>query len=83
MKTPIQEIIRLENELSKCWQDDDLIAWALLRFIRANSARLLNKEKQFIIKAHMGVTIGNGLLPLEKRELAKEYYDNLYNSKSK
>jgi len=46
MKTPMQEILNLEADLTQMFDSDERVAMALLEYIRANKKQLLEKESK-------------------------------------
>lgn len=46
-KTPIQEILRLESDLTNMFDSDYRVGQALLEYIRANRIELLQKEEAY------------------------------------
>jgi hypothetical protein len=51
MKTAIQEILKLEAELTQMFDSDYRVAMALLEYIRTNRKKLLEKDKEQIVNA--------------------------------
>jgi len=45
MKTPLQELIQYESDLTNMFDSDVRIAGALLEYIRTNKKDMLEKEK--------------------------------------
>jgi len=45
MKTPIQELIKLESDLTQMFDSDERVAMALLEHIRTNRKEMLDKER--------------------------------------
>lgn len=52
MKTPVQELLKLESDLTRMFDSDQRVAMALLEHIRNNKKEMLEKEKSFLIKTH-------------------------------
>ena len=48
MKTPLQEILKLESDLTRMFDSDERVAMALLEHIRNNKKEMLEKEKEEI-----------------------------------
>ena len=46
MKTPLQEILKLESDLTHMFDSDQRVAMALLEHIRNNRKSMLEKEKE-------------------------------------
>jgi len=46
MKTPMQEILKLELDLTRMFDSDKRVAMALLEHIRNNKKEMLEKEKE-------------------------------------
>jgi ElaB/YqjD/DUF883 family membrane-anchored ribosome-binding protein len=49
MKTPMQELLKLESDLTHMFDSDLRVAMALLEHIRTNGNKMLEKEKEFMI----------------------------------
>ena len=45
-QTPIQELLRLESDLTHMFDSDQRVAMALLEHIRNNKKEMLEKEKE-------------------------------------
>ncbi len=52
MKTPMQELLKLESDLTHMFDSDQRVAMALLDHIRTNGNKMLEKEKALLIKTH-------------------------------
>jgi len=79
MKTPMQEILNLEADLTQMFDSDHRVAMALLEYIRANRKQLLEKEKQQIKNAWI-----DDRFPLDKewvKQCAESYYNETFNTK--
>ena len=48
MKTPLQEILKLESDLTHMFDSDQRVAMALLEHIRNNKKEMLEKDKEEI-----------------------------------
>ena len=46
MKTPIQELLKLESDLTHMFDSDQRVAMAILEYIRNNKKEILEKEKE-------------------------------------
>ena len=49
MKTPLQELLKLESDLTRMFDSDQRVAMALLEHIRNNRKEMLEKEGDVII----------------------------------
>ena len=52
MKTPIQELIQYESDLTHMFDSDVRVAGAILEYIRTNKKDMLEKEKEVIENAY-------------------------------
>ena len=50
MKTPLQELIQYESDLTNMFDSDVRVAGAILEYIRTNKKDMLEKEKKFLEK---------------------------------
>ena len=50
MKTPLQELLQYESDLTNMFDSDVRVAGALLEYIRTNKKDMLEKEKKFLEK---------------------------------
>ena len=48
MKTPLQELIQYESDLTNMFDSDVRVAGAILEYIRTNKKNMLEKEKELI-----------------------------------
>ncbi|MDB4342865.1 hypothetical protein OAA23_00520 [bacterium] len=48
MKTPLQELIQYESDLTHMFDSDVRVAGAILEYIRTNKKGMLEKEKELI-----------------------------------
>lgn len=74
--TAIQEILKLESELTLMFDSDERVAITLLEYIRANRKQLLDKEKEMIIDAWI-----DDRFPLDLewiKKCAEQYYNETY-----
>jgi hypothetical protein len=74
--TPIQEILKLESELTQMFDSDHRVAMALLDHIRTNRKEMLEKEKDMILDAWI-----DDRFPLDKdwvKKCAEQYYNETY-----
>ena len=46
MKTPMQELLKLESDLTHMFDSDERVAMAILEHIRNNKKEMLEKEKE-------------------------------------
>ena len=51
MKTPLQELLQYESDLTNMFDSDARVAGAILEYIRTNKKDMLEKEKEVIINA--------------------------------
>jgi len=49
MKTPMQELLKLESDLTHMFDSDLRVAMALLEHIRTNGNKMLEKEKEVMV----------------------------------
>ena len=76
--TPIQELLKLESDLTHMFDSDQRVAMALLEFIRENRNSLLEKGKEVINNAYSD-GVDNGRCLYE----CKDYYNETFNTKEK
>ena len=48
MKTPLQELLQYESDLTNMFDSDARVAGAILEYIRTNKKDLLEKEKELL-----------------------------------
>ena len=75
MKTPLQELLKLESDLTHMFDSDQRVAMALLEHIRTNRNEMLEKEKQQIIDAYEVSHIS--------MMTAEQYYYETFNTNEK
>jgi len=49
MKTPLQELIQYESDLTNMFDSDVRVAGALLEYIRTNKKDMIDKEKEVTV----------------------------------
>ena len=49
MKTPLQELIQYESDLTHMFDSDVRVAGAILEYIRTNKKDMLEKEKELLV----------------------------------
>ena len=76
--TPIQELLKLESDLTHMFDSDQRVAMALLEFIRENRNSLLEKEKEVTNNAYSD-GVDNGRCLYE----CKDYYNETFNTKER
>ena len=80
MKTPMQEILKLESDLTRMFDSDQRVAMALLEHIRENRKEMLEKEKEHNVDRQY--TINEVIRCVEHWGLCKvekEYIENFLN----
>ena len=50
MKTPLQELLQYESDLTNMFDSDARVAGAILEYIRTNKKDMLEKEKELLYK---------------------------------
>jgi len=75
MKTPTQELLKLESDLTHMFDSDQRVAMALLEHIRNNKKEMLEKEKEQIIDAYEVSHIS--------MMTAEQYYNETFNTGEK
>ena len=78
MKTPMQEILNWESDLTQMFDSDQRIAMALLEHIRKNSKEMIDEEKEMIINA-----VDYGCSNFGCGKDAEDYYNETFNTKEK
>ncbi len=76
MKTPMQEILKLESDLTHMFDSGERVAMALLEHIRNNKKEMLEKEKEVIETAFLE---GRILRPLD----SEQWYNETFNTEEK
>jgi hypothetical protein len=77
MKTPLQELIQYESDLTHMFDSDVRVAGAILEYIRTNKKDMLEKEKE-VIEMPI-VNGGNWDEVLQPR--FENYYNETFNNK--
>ena len=77
MKTPLQELIQIESDLTNMFDSDAVVAGAILEYIRTNKKDMLKKEKEVIENAYCEG--GNWDEVLQPR--FENYYNQTFNAK--
>jgi hypothetical protein len=49
MKTPMQELLKLESDLTRMFDSDERVAMAILEHIRNNKKAMLDKEEEVMV----------------------------------
>lgn len=70
MKTPIQELIEFEEDLSYSFDSDYRIAMAFLEHFRKSKKEFIEKEKKIIIETYQS----GYLKPWKEQINAEQYY---------
>ena len=79
--TPLQELIKLESDLTHMFDSDHRVAMAILDYIRKYKKSLIQKEKEVIIQA---LNDGKGMaLGTIKNQSLEQYYNQTFNAKEK
>ena len=73
--TPLQELLKLESDLTHMFDSDGRVAMALLEHIRNNKKAMLEKDKDVIINAYEVSHIS--------MMTAEQYYNETFNTKEK
>lgn len=75
MKTPIQELLQLESELTYTFDSDIRVAGAILDYIRANRERMLEDERKNINNAYV-----SGHFDREIGNFDSDFFDKTFNT---
>lgn len=75
--TPLQELIKLESDLTRMFDSDHRVAMAILDYIRNNKKSLIEKEKEVIINAYERGDKYKTEIPGE------QYYNETFNTNEK
>ena len=67
MKTPMQELLKLESDLTHMFDSDERVAMAILDHIRANRKKMLEKEREVIENIEDTINSENSGLSAEER----------------
>ena len=67
MKTPMQELLKLESDLTHMFDSDERVAMAILDHIRANRKKILEKEREVIENIEDTINSENSGLSAEER----------------
>ena len=73
--TPLEELLKLESDLTHMFDSDERVAMALLEHIRNNKKAMLEKDKDVIINAYEVSHIS--------MMTAEQYYNETFNTKEK
>ena len=73
--TPLQELLKLESDLTYMFDSDERVAMALLEHIRNNKKAMLEKDKDVIINAYEVSHIS--------MMTAEQYYNETFKTKEK
>ena len=49
MRTPMEELLKLESDLTRMFDSDERVAMAILEHIRNNKKAMLEKEKEVMV----------------------------------
>ena len=82
MKTPLQELLRYESDLTIMFDSDVRVAGALLEYIRNNKKDMLIKEYTVIKDAYDAGLFDGSMDDVDDR-LYKDYYNETFNTKQK
>ena len=78
MKTPLQELLKLESDLTRMFDSDKRVAMALLEHIRNNKKAMLDKDEEVIKDAYSdGVDNARALYE------CTDYYNETFNTKER
>ena len=83
MKTPLQELIKLESDLTQMFDSDERVAMALLEHIRTNRKEMLEKEKEQIKDVWIDGDNSDCLSEQDSSNFAEQYYNETFNTKEK
>jgi len=78
MKTPLQELLQYESDLTNMFDSDVRVAGAILEYIRTNKKDMLEKEKEVIINA-----VKYGCSDWGSAKDAEEYYNETFKTKER
>ena len=82
MKTPLQELLQYESDLTNMFDSDVRVAGAILEYIRTNKKDMLKKEKEVIMDAY-DVGLFDGSMDDVDDRLYKDYYNETFKTKEK
>ena len=82
MKTPLQELLQYESDLTNMFDSDVRVAGALLEYIRNNKKDMLIKEYTVIKDAYDAGLFDGSMDDVDDR-LYKDYYNETFNTKQK
>jgi hypothetical protein len=74
--TPLQELIKLESDLTRMFDSDHRVAMAILDYIRNNKKSLIQKEKEVMCDFAFTARLDDYLTP-------DELFDKTFNTKEK
>lgn len=75
MKTPLQELIQYESDLTNMFDSDVRVAGAILEYIRTNKKDMLEKEKE------MMCDFATAYIDQDYDISSQEYYIETFNTK--
>ena len=75
--TPIQELLKLESDLTNMFDSDQRVAMAILEHLRINRKEMLEKEKEQMCEFAEQYFISLGY------KSAEDYFDRAFNTKEK
>ena len=80
MKTPIQELIQYESDLTNMFDSDVRVAGALLEYIRNNKKDMLEKEKELACKfaRKYDLELSDGII-----RSVEDCFDEMFNTEEK
>jgi len=79
--TPLQELIKLESDLTHMFDSDHRVAMAILDYLRKHKKSLIQKEKEVIMQA---LNDGKGMaLGTIENQSSEQYYNQTFNTKEK
>ncbi len=82
MKTPLQELLKLESDLTRMFDSDERVAMAILEHIRNNKKEMLEKEKALLIKTHGNKKVYNSQID-PTIVTGEEWYKKTFNTKER
>ena len=89
MKTPLQELIQYESDLTHMFDSDVRVAGAILEYIRTNKKDMLEKEKELLVSQQREMLdwLSNepehNIIKSEINEILEDfkYYNETFNTK--
>lgn len=82
MKTPVQELLKLESDLTRMFDSDERVAMAILEHIRNNKKEMLEKEKALLIKTHGNKKVYDSQID-PTIVTGEQYYNETFNTKER